>query len=429
MRILKNKYTILEIVLYIALFTYISLLLVPIMDNLYGMVDRSVWFDLDALLLSMLTLSPVLIILLLNSLLLIPKLLFKRGREMWYIVAFFGVVLTYMFFCRVCVDNFQSLIPEQVINLEERRKLQNERIIRQREWSDLQRQHTDIHPFSPPFAPFFPESERSFSQDIQNLSNSQGADIFKLTNWFEKNMFSVFVPNYSRMLIIFFILVFNITVKLFFRTLRKDEQYQKLRNDTLSAELTYLKYQVNPHFFMNMLNNIHSLIEIDHEKAKEAILDMSRMMRHVLYDSNKEFIPLNQELLFLRNYIQLMRLRVSDDIKIEVDFPDTNPEWVNKLNKINVPPLLLISFIENSFKHGLSYHNSSPLSFSIRLADGKLFFHAENPVQSQLKKEKGGVGIHNVKKRLKLLYGENGVLKIEERKNVYRVDLIIPQKL
>ena len=81
MRILKNKYTILEIVLYIAFFTYISLLLVPIMDNLYGMVDRSVWFDLDALLLSMLTLSPVLIILLLNSLLLIPKLLFKDRKS------------------------------------------------------------------------------------------------------------------------------------------------------------------------------------------------------------------------------------------------------------------------------------------------------------------------------------------------------------
>ncbi len=425
MRTVKNKYKVLEIALYIALFTYIAFLFLPIMDNLYGMVDRSVWLDIDALQLSILTLSPVLILLLLNSLVLVPKLLFTRGREWWYVIAIFGVIFTYMFLCRVWIDNFQSSVPKTILNLEERRKLQSERVRREKEWI-YNRRYAPAPPYFPlPFAPVSHNS-KPHPYIFNKKSDIERSPTIIFINWFEDKMFSAFVPSYSRMMMIFLIIVFNVAVKLFFRTLRKEEQYQKVRNDALTAELAYLKYQVNPHFFMNTLNNIYSLINIDGEKAKESILDMSKIMRHILYESNKDFISLNKEIEFLRNYIDLMKIRISDDVKLEIDFPDTDPIWSNKMYKIKVPPLLFISFIENSFKHGVSYNNPSKLKYSIKLDSNRLHFFTENPIHRPLKKGVGGFGISNVKKRLKLLYGKSVILNIEEKNNIYSVNLIIP---
>ena len=112
--------------------------------------------------------------------------------------------------------------------------------------------------------------------------------------------------------------------------------------------MDYLKFQINPHFFMNTLNNIHALIDIDTEYAKNAVIELSKMMRYVLYESGREIISLNRDIQFVQNYIGLMRIRYTDAVDIRVEYPhDLSPQ-------VSIPPLLLIVFVENAFKHGIS---------------------------------------------------------------------------
>ena len=118
-----------------------------------------------------------------------------------------------------------------------------------------------------------------------------------------------------------------------------------LEKENLNQQLEYLKYQINPHFFMNTLNNIHALVDIDPEKAKTTIVELSKMMRYLLYEGNNSLIPLHREVEFLRNYITLMKLRYTDKVKIDTDIPVSLPDR-------RLPPLLLITFVENAFKHG-----------------------------------------------------------------------------
>ena len=111
----------------------------------------------------------------------------------------------------------------------------------------------------------------------------------------------------------------------------------------MQAEMDYLKYQINPHFFMNTLNNIHALIDIDTEYAKNAVIELSKMMRYVLYDSGREIISLNKDIQFIQNYIGLMRIRYTNDVDIRVEYPHDLP------TQVSIPPLLLIVFVENAF--------------------------------------------------------------------------------
>ena len=154
------------------------------------------------------------------------------------------------------------------------------------------------------------------------------------------------------MLIALLMFSFNIAVKLFFKSVRDQEAMKELEHNNLQTELDYLKYQINPHFFMNTLNNIHALVDIDTEKAKQTIVELSRLMRYVLYESNNRLISLSKELQFLNHYIELMRIRYTDKVRIDVSFPTDTGE-------VQVPPLLFVSFVENAFKHGVSYQHAS----------------------------------------------------------------------
>ena len=122
----------------------------------------------------------------------------------------------------------------------------------------------------------------------------------------------------------------------------------------LTSELDYLKYQINPHFFMNTLNNIHALVDIDSKLAKDAIIELSRMMRYMLYETSSPTVPLRNELEFHRHFVQLMRLRFDDSVKVNYQDPDKNASCLNA----QVPPLIGIVFIENAFKYGISHRHS-----------------------------------------------------------------------
>lgn len=215
----------------------------------------------------------------------------------------------------------------------------------------------------------------------------------------------------------------NSAIKLLYQSLRDEQQMQLLTQENLRAEMESLKYQINPHFFMNTLNNIHALIDIDAEAAKSAVIDLSKMMRYVLYDSAQASITLANDIRFLKNYIELMRIRYTESVRITFDYPPELPA------NVSIPPLLLLVFVENAFKHGVSYNRPSYIRITIGCADERLTTVIANSraATPDERRRKGGIGLENVRKRLDLTYGPNGyTLDIRETEECYTVKLVIP---
>lgn len=215
----------------------------------------------------------------------------------------------------------------------------------------------------------------------------------------------------------------NLGVKLYFMSQRDRERQKIIDQRNLEQQMEYLKYQVNPHFFMNTLNNIHALVDIDPERAKTTIVELSKMMRHILYEGSKKLIPLTREVEFLNLYVQLMRLRYTSKVHINVDVPPQLPE-------LKLPPLMLIIFVENAFKHGISYREESFIDIKVRVENKRLLFSCCNskPTQVQRTNEKGGMGLQNVRQRLELLYDDDYTLDINDGEKTYEVKLDIPMQ-
>lgn len=214
----------------------------------------------------------------------------------------------------------------------------------------------------------------------------------------------------------------NSGIKLIYKSIRDEQVMTELKRQNLQAEMDYLKYQINPHFFMNTLNNIHALIDINSEYAKNAVIELSKMMRYVLYESGSATIPLRHDIEFLNNYVGLMRIRYPNDIDIKLHYTSSHPAAVS------IPPLLLIVFVENAFKHGISYDKKSFIQINIMYYDGKVECLVVNSRHSNRdNKRTSGIGLDNVKKRLELIYGADYTLKIvDDEPSTYEVKLIIP---
>lgn len=226
---------------------------------------------------------------------------------------------------------------------------------------------------------------------------------------------------YWNILLGFFMTGLNMGIKLLYRSLRDEQQMEELKRQNLQAEMDYLRYQINPHFFMNTLNNIHALIDIDTEYAKSAVIELSKMMRYVLYESGSETISLKKDIQFIENYIELMRIRYDSSIDICLDYPATIP------NKVPIPPLLLIVFVENAFKHGVSYNHASFIHIRIGYRDDAVTAVISNSRHEKSRPGTTGIGLENVKKRLALIYQDNYTLSIDDSDPaVYTVKLIIP---
>jgi len=207
------------------------------------------------------------------------------------------------------------------------------------------------------------------------------------------------------------------------RQLAENEKKRKeLEKDKLNSELAMLKNQLSPHFFFNTLNNIYSLIEIDGNRAQEAVLKLSKMMRYLLYESEHVKTPIADELAFIENYMALMRLRLSPKVDFQVSFPKDCPN-------IEVPPLLFVSFIENAFKHGISHREQSFIHIVLSVNDELLNFTCINSIhnltEAGAEMAYGGIGLENVKKRLALLYPSKHHLEIEQTNQRYSVNLEI----
>jgi len=225
--------------------------------------------------------------------------------------------------------------------------------------------------------------------------------------------------DFISIIVLIMMLGVNLGIKQYFRQKGDRKKMAELERQNLEQQLEYLKYQINPHFFMNTLNNIHALVDIDPEKAKHTILELSKMMRFVLYEGNKQGVPLDREIAFLQNYITLMKLRYTDKVRITVNVPEQLPSK-------DVPPLMLITFVENAFKHGVSYRQESFIEIYLKTENNNLDFSCRNSRIPASEDKHGGVGLTNVKQRLDLIYGKDYKLEITDEPDVYGVRLTIP---
>ena len=226
---------------------------------------------------------------------------------------------------------------------------------------------------------------------------------------------------YWNILLGFFMTGLNMGIKLLYRSLRDEQQMEELKRQNLQAEMDYLRYQINPHFFMNTLNNIHALIDIDTEYAKSAVIELSKMMRYVLYESGSETISLKKDIQFIENYIELMRIRYDSSIDICLDYPATIP------NKVAIPPLLLIVFVENAFKHGVSNDRPSFIDIDIREEEGVLACRIENSFfpKSEADRSGSGIGLANLCRRLEMIYPGRYEMKYGQHGDTYETLLRI----
>jgi two-component system LytT family sensor kinase len=196
----------------------------------------------------------------------------------------------------------------------------------------------------------------------------------------------------------------------------KELQERELAVQNRDAELSYLRSQINPHFLFNNLNNIYSMVYHQSDQSLAAIAGLADLLRYMLYDTS-ETISLEQEIHFIEKYIALEQLRFEDPTNIKFTYAGDG-------HKLKLPPLLLIPFIENAFKHGAVAFDHTWLDVIISTTpDNEILVCCTNEVGSKHKDATGGIGIDNVRKRLALLYPNNHSLDIEQQHNTFKVKL------
>jgi len=328
---------------------------------------------------------PLLLLFFINRFVLLPKLFFRNKRMLFVISVSSLIVLlaagSYLYYTKFSPRVERSPPKEAVFN---HPPFQNQS--------------------SPPYPPPPPPGRRdNFKPPMQ--PNPQPAPI----------------PPYANLFILSVLIVgFDTGLKVSVIWAQTEQERIKLEKENVENQLAFLRNQVSPHFFMNTLNNIHALIDLDTEEAKESIIKLSKLMRHLLYESEVEMSPIRKEVEFVKSYINLMKLRFSDKVKISLQIPGQLPDK-------SIPPLLFTSLLENAFKHGISYHNESFIHIELSFTEDKLRFEIRNSnPKYESDDSASGIGIENTRKRLDLIYKDNYTLDIIDIENVFIVNLSIP---
>jgi len=232
-----------------------------------------------------------------------------------------------------------------------------------------------------------------------------------------------------------FLYIYNIIIFMFLTTALKiliDSYKQKVRfkemeTRQLKTELDLLKYQMNPHFLFNALNNIYSIaLEIKDQRIASGITTLSSLMRYVIHESKVDYINLSKEIEQINSYIDLQKMRFSDEDNIKIEFTiNGEPE------KYKIAPMLLIPFVENAFKHSLSHESPAHIEIKLTIVNSDLVFSVKNS-KSQLNLDKrfnpSGIGLKNVKRRLDLLYPGEYNFTISNQEDFFKVFLKIKFK-
>ena len=229
----------------------------------------------------------------------------------------------------------------------------------------------------------------------------------------------VFLEGYPASIIILILLYYFLLIILgFFWFIKQIISFFRLKNEKAKTELLHLKSQVNPHFFFNTLNNLYGLVGTDTKKAQELNLKLSDMMRYSIYEGEKETVTLKEEVEYLKNYIELHKMRYHKeiDVKFEVEIEDD----------YKVMPLLFIILVENAFKHGIeNLSKDAYVHIDINAKNNRVFFKIENNFDNTLTKEDNGIGLKNLKRRLELVYPKKHTLSFSTKENVYNAKLTL----
>jgi sensor histidine kinase YesM len=240
-----------------------------------------------------------------------------------------------------------------------------------------------------------------------------------------------FIPNvhhhgpmhYALMTIYPAILAFGVStsIRITDEWFKNERQKKEMENEKLTSELAFLKSQVNPHFLFNILNNICSLARKKSDDTENAIIKLSQLMRYMMFESKDEKVSLEKEVEYLQNYIELQKMRISG--KVAINFTIEGP-----VGRFMIEPMLLIAFVENAFKHGISYIGDSGIDIFMKVTDRELNFSVENSIASKgvdnIPSETG-VGLKNALRRLELLYPGKHEISINDNNQKYKVLLNI----
>ena len=221
-----------------------------------------------------------------------------------------------------------------------------------------------------------------------------------------------------------YVIGFTTAIKITIDYIRNLQKTKELEKQSLQHELSMLKSQLQPHFFFNTLNNLYALTLEKSNEAPETVIKLSQFMSYVIYQGNKKTVPLSDEIKYIQNYIDLEQLRFGQ--RVQVDFK-VKGSTKNK----KIPPLLLLPFIENAFKHGTHFETTPVyVSIDIEIQETTLIFKTANKKNPEkvIDKKSSGIGLSNTKRRLGLLYGENYDLTIDEDHDIYTITLNVPFK-
>lgn len=328
----------------------------------------------------------------LNTLLFIPKFLYK-SKWLFYILLSVIFFIGYMYVPKAIVDQIAGPPGGPP----------SERKSDQTAQSKDPRFHGNTTPF--------------YKHDGADSSNRNNRLDQRRPSYKNNAFFKLYFGPYA-----VFLLVFTIgtclSVMQRWRSLEKNKE--EIEKEKLNTELSFLKSQVNPHFFFNTLNNIYSLAVVGSEHTAPAVLQLSSIMRYILTETQKDKVPLQNEIDFIKNYIELQLVRVTDKVHVDFVVQGNTEEQL-------IAPLLFIPFVENAFKYGISTKDKTSIEIKLKATKQTIHFEISNSI---VKAENAihdatGIGINNVKRRLELLYNNKHTLTVKELNNTFTVNLDI----
>jgi Histidine kinase len=378
---LKTSQRIPETTIYLIVWLVIFIIPVLVSTSNTGRFDKQIFIGWARMV-------PFVLIFIVNSVWLLPKLLFK-GNTVAYLLAvlILSFVLVYIWefifpLIRDLIDGIQA--------------------------NDLVEQRFRL------------EGQRPLRPDMQPLGQGQRPPGLG-QRMQPPRLRSPLLNIFNQMVISWLVVGFNDAIKVTNKWFTDEQKKRELEKESLKSELAFLQNQISPHFLMNTLNNIHAQIDIDTKEAQSSIVTLSKMMRYLLYESDQGKTTLKKEIEFLKSYVDLMKLRVDESIDI-----DLNIEVYEE--NLQLHPFLFISFVENAFKHGISYNDKSFIKIELKQTIENIEFSCVNSlsVQNKITSPYSGVGLENIKKRLNLLYNNKFKLDINELESEFKVLLKIP---
>lgn len=263
--------------------------------------------------------------------------------------------------------------------------------------------------FSDSFGQFPDDSLRVFTRNMRGMPGRFGPRTLQVRH--QVDLFTIFLLST--------IWALSTALRITQKWSETEQRAVKAEADKANAELSFLKAQINPHFLFNTLNNIYSLAVRQHENTADSIMKLSNIMRYVTDDVNRDFVPLQSELDCITDYIDLQRLRLSK--KVQVDF-----SFAGSTEGKRIPPLVLMTFIENVFKYGISSHEPSTITIKLFSEEKSITFFCQNKLfETERKVERTGIGLKNTKQRLDHLYPNRHLLNISSGNGLYTVELTL----